>query len=73
MEEIALKKDEVSHLVNDNAAKGEELSRIFVNIKIVKFNHLIDKKIRALEKSIKRKTTERWNRERSINQRVGIR
>ena len=31
MDEIATKKDELSYLINDNAAKGEELSKINVS------------------------------------------
>lgn len=32
MEDISRKKDDLSHLINDNAAKGEELQRFIVTI-----------------------------------------
>jgi hypothetical protein len=34
MRELDQKKEEVQHLINDNAAKGEELSRLLVSIGI---------------------------------------
>ena len=30
MEDIEKKRDEIQHLFNDNAAKGEELSKLYV-------------------------------------------